>query len=63
MLEEVANLMGIESADTNTEGWFNYRTAAAANILKNMTVAEKEDVKQFRKKLEEEGLPEELQRR
>ena len=40
VMKQVAILMDLDYADTNTPGWFNYRTAAAKIMLENMTEAE-----------------------
>lgn len=63
VMKEIANLMGIESADTNTEGWFQHRTTAAKIVLNNMTEAERNALRQEAEDMAEKGMPEELQRK
>lgn len=63
VLKEIANLMGLEYADTQTLGWFNYRTAASKNILRCMTHVEKEKLRKDAEDMAENGLPVDLQRK
>ena len=63
LIREISNLMGRESADTKTKGWFQLRMAASQNIQNKMT---NEDILKLRRKgqeMWEVGLPEELQRK
>jgi hypothetical protein len=38
--EEIAKIMGMEHADTNTPHWFDHHMAAMGNIITWMTSAE-----------------------
>ena len=62
-MEEVAVIMGIEYADTNTPGWFNHRTAAAKTIIENMSETEKRNLRTTAQELSDKGFPAELQRK
>lgn len=55
--------MGLESADTNTPGWFENRTTAAKNILNVMTEAQKNRLRDEADEMAAKGLPEEVQRK
>ena len=63
VMEEVAKLMDIDSANTNTPGWFPYRTTAARNILNKMSDAEKNILLKKVDDMAENGFPEDVQRR
>ena len=63
VMEEVAVLMDLEYADTNTPGWFPLRTAAAKTIIDNMTVSEKTKLEKRAHEFAEKGFPPELQRK
>ena len=63
MFEEIADIMGLDSADSKTTGWFAHRTTASRNILNRMSNAEKNKLNQQAEKMGEEGLPEELKRK
>ncbi len=60
---EIATLLGVESADTNTPGWFHKRMPALGNILRRMTTAEKEELDRERDRMVKEGHTEEDRRR
>lgn len=63
VFEEIAKLMGIDSADTTTEGWFQHRTKACKNILNGMTDAERNTLHQEAEDLAERGWSEDYRRR
>lgn len=63
VMKEVASIMGLESADTNTPGWFENRTTAAKNILNVMTEAQKNRLRDEADEMAAKGLPEEVQRK
>lgn len=63
VLDEVSKLMGKESADTNTKGWFELRMKASQNILNNMTEEEKNKLRKKGEEMGEEGFSEELRRK
>jgi hypothetical protein len=60
---EIANLLGIESANASTPGWFNQRMPAIGNILAQMTTADREELEKERERFELEGNNEEDKRR
>ena len=41
---EIAKLLGVPSANTNTEGWFSKRMQALKNILRMMSDEEAEEL-------------------
>jgi hypothetical protein len=63
VMEEVANIMGVDIADTNTPGWFSKRTKAAKNILDRMNDSEMEKLRREVDAMATEGLPKEVQRK
>jgi hypothetical protein len=63
VFEEIANLMGLESANTNTIGWFPLRTKASKNILDRMTEEERGMLETEAERLQKEGLPPDVQRK
>lgn len=62
-MQEIASMMGIDSADTNTPGWFSMRTPAAKNILDRMSEAEKDKIRKEGDEMAAKGLPEDVQRK
>lgn len=63
VMNEIANIMGLDSVDTNTPGWFQHRTTATKNIIDNMSNAETNRLRQTAESMSEKGFPEELQRK
>lgn len=63
VLEEIADIMDLEAADTNTPGWFAHRMQAMKNILDRMSEEERRELKQEAERLGAEGLPEDVQRK
>ena len=63
VMEEVAKLMDIDSANTSTPGWFPFRTTAAKNLLKKMSDAEKNQLLKKVEDMAENGFPKDVQRR
>jgi hypothetical protein len=55
--------MDLDSANTNTPGWFQHRTTAAKNILHNMTAAERNRLRDEAEEMAGNGLPETVQRK
>lgn len=55
--------MDLEYVDTNTPGWFNYRTAAAKSIIDQMNDMEKHKLRMKGQEFAEKGFPPELQRK
>ena len=60
---EIGTLLGIQSANASTPGWFNQRMPALGNILARMTTAEREELEKDRQRLELEGNKEEDKRK
>lgn len=60
---EIAILLGVESANATTPGWFNQRMPAMGNILARMTTLEKQQLEKDRERLQLEGYKEEDKRR
>ena len=60
-MQEVATIMNLKVADTNTPGWFTHRTTAAKNILNKMTNAELNALRKVSEEMAGKGFPEELQ--
>jgi hypothetical protein len=63
IMNEIANLMGMDSVDTNTKGWFQHRMAASQNVLKKMTDEEQKQLRKKGEEMQEGGMPEELKRK
>lgn len=61
VMKEVGVLMGLDSVDTTYPGWFNHRTAAAKNIIDNMSHAEKTKLEMKGQELAEKGFLPDLQ--
>ena len=60
---EIAPMKGLDSADSNTPGWFTLRRTAEKNILDAMTEVEKEILRKEAERLAGEGLPKDIQRK
>jgi hypothetical protein len=60
---EIASILGVGTADTNTPGWFQLRTKASKNVINSMTDEELTDLKNEADRMEKEGLPQDAQRR
>lgn len=60
---EIASIMGVESANSNTPGWFSLRRTAEKNILDGMTDIEKDKLQEEANQMAAEGLPIEVQRK
>jgi hypothetical protein len=63
IFEEIANIMGLESANTFTPGWFSHRNTAAKNIMEKMTEADKKLLRDKGDKMATEGMPDEIRRK
>jgi hypothetical protein len=63
VMKEIASIMDIESADTNTAGWFPHRNLAAKNLLDNMSSSEINKLRVEAAGMSQKGFPEELQRK
>ena len=62
-MAEIAKIMDLDYVDTNTPGWFAYRTKAAKNILDRMSEESKTRLQLEADEMAEKGFPEDLQRR
>ena len=56
-------MMGLESADTNTPGWFTLRRTAEKKILDGMTEAERDNLRGEAERMAKEGVPKDIQRK
>ncbi|KAF8799826.1 hypothetical protein BYT27DRAFT_7119298, partial [Phlegmacium glaucopus] len=63
VFKEIASMMDLESADTNTPGWFPLRTRAAKNLLEEMPEVEKKKLRDEADRWVIEGVPPDLQRK
>ena len=63
MFAEITLLLGIDSADASTPGWFSHRMLAMGNILGQIMRAEKEELERQCERLECKGNTEEDKRR
>lgn len=63
VLEEIANLLGLETADTFTPGWFGKRPTAIRNIYSKMSDAEKKKLEVDLESASNKGYPEVTRRR
>jgi hypothetical protein len=63
VFNEIANILNIDSADTNTPGWFQLRTKASKNILDKMTEDERKILEDDAQRMQKEGLPPDVQRK
>ena len=52
---EIATLLGIESANASTPGWFNQHMPAIGNILAKMMMADREELEKECERFELEG--------
>ena len=57
---EIAKLLGVPSANTNTEGWFSKRMQALKNILRTMSDEEAEELEREQKRIGTQGYPEHI---
>ena len=63
VLNEIAVLMGLEHVDTNTPGWFAFRTRATKRIIEGMTEVEKSKLRGEVDDMARKGFPKELQQK
>lgn len=63
VFREIAVMKGLESADSNTPGWFTLRRTAEKNILKRMTEAETIILRGEAERMATGGLPKDIQRK
>ena len=60
---EIALIIELETAYTNTPGWFQHCQTAAKNLLDKMTEAERAKLREEADKMAKEGLPEDIQQK
>ena len=60
---EIATILGLQSADTSTPGWFSKRLPAIKNVIEKMTEEEKLKLDEEVKRISKEGYPEEQKRK
>ena len=58
VLSEIASLMGTETIDTSTRGWFGKRMTAMGNIIARMSDAERKELDLEVEKFASTGYPE-----
>jgi len=63
VFEEIASILGLDSADTTTPGWFQLRTKASKNIIDRMSADDRNILEDEQDRLENEGLPRDVQRK
>jgi hypothetical protein len=61
--KEIASVLNVDSADTNTPGWFENRTKASKNIIAKMSAEEKKKLEDECERMWKEGLPIDIQRK
>lgn len=62
VFKEIASILDLDSADTNTPGWFQLRTKASKNILNAMAEDEREALEKEAERMQNEGLPPDVQK-
>ncbi|KAF9559422.1 hypothetical protein CPC08DRAFT_763300 [Agrocybe pediades] len=60
---EIADLMGLEEADTRTEGWFDYRTKAIKNVIDGLDEHQLGKINEEVLRRRKQGNPEHIQRK
>ena len=63
VFKEIATILGLDTADTKTPGWFQLCTKASKNIINSMTNEDRNKLENVADQLQKDGFPEELQRR
>ena len=63
MFLEIATIMDLLMADTNTLGWFQYHTTATKNLISRMTEAKKARLRRESKRMAAEGLLVDIQQK
>ena len=62
VFKEIASILHLDSADTNTPGWFQLWTKASKNILDAMSEEDRNSLENEAERMQWEGLPSEVQR-
>ena len=60
---EIAAMLNLESANTQTPGWFEIHMTAMKNVLDKMTEEEKAMLHEEADRMSKEGLPAEVQQK
>jgi hypothetical protein len=63
VLKEIASILGVTEATTNTPGWFTARLTAMKNILQGMSAVEKKAFDEEIKGIQKQGYEPDVQRR
>jgi hypothetical protein len=63
VMEEIANLLEVDHATTETPGWFSVRSKATKNIIQKMSPEELEELDEEVEKIASKGYNEKIQRR
>ena len=61
VFKEIASILQLDSADSNTPGWFQLRTKASKNILDAMSEEDQNSLENEANHMQWEGLPSEVQ--
>lgn len=63
VFKEIASILGLDTANTQTPGWFQLRTKASKTILNSMTEEDRNNLENEADRMQKEGLPQDVQRR
>lgn len=63
VFEEIASILKIETANTNTPGWFQLRTKAAKNVIQSMNEEDRKELEDEAERMLKEGFPQDIQRK
>lgn len=63
VFQEITSILNIDSADTDTPGWFENRTKASKNLIAAMSPQEKKKLEDESERMWKEGLPIDVQRK
>ena len=63
VLDEIAVQLGVPTVDTTTPDWFSKRLPACKEVMKRMTMQERNSLYAEVDRIRKEGVPEEKQRR
>ena len=56
VLNEIASIMGLDSADTNTPKWFEHQTRASKNVSDALSEEERKTLEEEAEQMWQEGL-------
>jgi len=63
VFEEITSILNLETANTNTPGWFQLRTKAAKNIIQSMNEEDRKELEDEAERMLKEGFPQDIQRK